>query len=125
LTKNFTLISVALSVEPPLLHDVLRELLASEPDIELINFISPDEAQVSSAKTTQPDVVILSSSNPEDESLSIRLLFASPRSRVLALTTDGRCCFLYELRPHRIFLGELSRDALLAAVRGAMGAEHE
>jgi DNA-binding NarL/FixJ family response regulator len=112
------LISVALSVETALLREVLLEILASEPDVELIDYVMPVPATSPVPDEKQPDVVILSSRDPEGDPLPVRLLFASPHSRVLALTTDARRSFLYELRPHRIFLGELSRGSLLAALRG-------
>ena len=39
------------------------------------------------------------------------MLYRFPRARVLALSGDARRAFLYELRPHRTPLGELSREA--------------
>jgi DNA-binding NarL/FixJ family response regulator len=125
LTENSTLISVALSVEPPLLHDVLIDLLASQPDIELIDCTMPFDASPPPPDQKAPDVMILSSRHPENDELPLHLLYSTPQCRVLALRNDARTSFLYELRPHRIFLGELSHDALLAAVRRAVGAETE
>jgi DNA-binding NarL/FixJ family response regulator len=118
--RRSTLIHVALAVDAPLLRDVLLELLRAEPDIELIDCMLPTHAR-SPAEPAQPDVVILSTSDPDDDEVPVRLLRAAPRCRVLALRSDARASWLYELRPHRSSLGELSRDALLAALRGSAG----
>jgi hypothetical protein len=105
------------------LHDVLLDLLASQPDIELIDCVLPFGASPPDRKA--PDVVIVSSRRPDDDELPVRLLYSAPGCRVLALRNDARTSFLYELRPHRVFIGELSHESLLAAVRGAAGGELE
>lgn len=92
-----------------MLRDVLREILAPAPDVELLDG-APDRP---------PDVVVITDRDPENETVSAPMLYRFPRSRVLALSGDARHAFLYELRPHRTALGELGRERLLAAVRAA------
>lgn len=104
------MIRVALLVQPPVLQSLIAGLLASDPDVRLVTADGlPPEA---------PDVVVLTRADPENESAALDMLLRAPRSRVLALGADARRSVLYELRPHRVALGELSREALLAAVRG-------
>lgn len=102
--------TVALLVQPPVLHSLLAGLLATDPEIRVLD---------PAAEPSAADVVLLSQPDPENEAVPITMLLRCPRSRVLALATDARRAVLYELRPHRTPVGELSRDALLAAVRGA------
>lgn len=104
------LITVALLVQPPVLRSLLATLLATDPAIRVV------EAEDGHEGTA--DVVVLSQTDPENEAVPISMLLRSPNSRVLALGDDARRAVLYELRPHRTALGELSRDALLAAVHG-------
>ena len=49
--------------------------------------------------------------------LSRELLRDWPDVRVLLLARDGREGFLWELRPHRVVLGELSIETLRESVR--------
>lgn len=104
------LITVALRVQPPVLQSLLVSLLATDPEIHVLD---------PAAEPSAADVLLMSQPDPENEAVPITMLYASPRSRVLALADDARRAVLYELLPHRTALGELSREALLAAVHGA------
>lgn len=103
------LITVALLVQPPMLHGILRRLLADDPEVRVV-----DDASAA----RDADVLVLSQSDPDDEAVPVSMLMHSPRCRVLALGEDARKAVLFELRPHRTPLGELSRESLLAAVHG-------
>ncbi|HEX8905046.1 MAG TPA: hypothetical protein VF771_09415 [Longimicrobiaceae bacterium] len=94
-----------------MLHSLLLRLLATDPEVRVIDG-GPEPADGA-------DVVVMSQTDPENEEVPISMLLRSPRSRVLALGSDARRAVLYELRPHRTPLGELSRESLLAAVHGA------
>ena len=106
-----TLIRVALRVQPPVLHSLLVGLLSTDPEVQVLEDAAADDANTA-------DVVVLSQPDPENDSAALSMLYRSPRSRVLALGADARRSVLYELRPHRTPLGELSRESLLAAVHG-------
>jgi len=103
------LITVALLVRPPMLHGILQRLLATDPEVQVL-----EDASVAQGA----DVLVVTQSDPDDESIPVSMLLRSPRSRVLALGADARRAVLFELRPHRTPLGELSRESLLTAVRG-------
>jgi hypothetical protein len=104
------LIRVALLVQPPVLRSLLVSLLATDPEVRVVD---------GNENAAAADVVVLSQTDPENEAVPISMLLRSPHSRVLALGADARRAVLYELRPHRTALGELSRESLLSAVRGA------
>ncbi|HYH78825.1 MAG TPA: hypothetical protein VEX86_03490 [Longimicrobium sp.] len=103
-----------MAVESPVLRDALREILAQAPDVEVVDGLVP---RGGGDAPPGPDVVLLSTRDPENETAPALMLSRFPRSRVLALSGDARRAFLYELRPHRTPLGELGRERLLAAVR--------
>ena len=105
------MIRVALRVQPPVLHALLVSLLATDPDVQVVE---DDMA---------PDVVVVSQPDSDDEASPVSMLLRSPRSRVLALAADARTAVLYELRPHRTPLGELSRESLLKAVHAGAARE--
>lgn len=109
-SRTARLITVALLVQPPMLHGILARLLATDPTVQVLDGAS-DEAR-------NADVLVVSQPDPEDEAVPVSMLLRSPTSRVLALNADARRAVLFELRPHRTALGELSRESLLAAVHG-------
>ena len=92
-----------------MLRGILLRLLATDPEVRVLDDASAAE---------QADVLVLSQPDPEDEAIPVSMLLHSPRSRVLARGADARRAVLFELRPQRTALGELSRESLLAAVHG-------
>lgn len=109
------MIRVDVRVRPPLLNSLLVRLLAAAPDVQVLDGTAADES-------APADVVVVSPPDPEHDTETVSLLYRFPRTRVLALDAGGRRAFLYELRPHRTSLGELSRESLLAALRGERAA---
>ena len=103
-------IRVAVRVEPAVLHSMLLGMMSADPEVQVVDEVSG---------AIPPDVMVLSDANPEDGAVPVAVLMNAPRSRVLMLSVDGRRAFLYELRPHRASLGELSQTSLLAALHGA------
>lgn len=88
-----------------MLHGLLAQLLAADPEVRVV-------------EGERADVLVISQADPEDDDVPLSLLFHSPRSRVLTLGAGARRAVLHELRPHRTALGELSREALLEALHG-------
>ncbi|MBB2948506.1 hypothetical protein FB565_008289 [Actinoplanes lutulentus] len=61
-------------------------------------------------------VLITDLGGDSDPAVLTRLLRRHPGLRVLVVEDDGRTGSLWELRPHRIALGELSPQQLIEAV---------
>lgn len=94
-------------------RQLIEHALGSERDIEL--FEAPAGASLPQAVgAARADVVVIGNDDP---ALAAEVLRDRSSVRVLAVTGDARNLLLYELRPLRIELGELSRDALLREVR--------
>jgi DNA-binding NarL/FixJ family response regulator len=67
------------------------------------------------------DSVIVDARNADRHEVT-RLLDSRPRTKVLAVGTDGRHSYLYELRPHLVRLGDVSETTLVEAVRPSVWA---
>jgi hypothetical protein len=96
-----------------MLREIVERVIADEPDMELVG---PSAAFDGSGNLDlhSVDVVI---SGRDDPGWAADLLRARPGFRVLALTRGGKEGLLYELRPHRVALGEMSPQQLVAEIR--------
>jgi DNA-binding NarL/FixJ family response regulator len=104
----------------PLLREIVRETLAREPDLDVV---AEHEAGVDVREAVEgqhADFVIVGSDASADEAVR-SLVGADLGVRALELRADGRESVLYELRPHRVPLGEISPDTLLQTIRAAPG----
>jgi hypothetical protein len=99
----------------PLLREIVREAIVREPDLELV--AEHDEIDVRSAvELDDPDFIIVGENAAANG--NVRSLVGGGRGlRALEVQSDGRESVLYELRPHRISLGEISSDTLVRAIR--------
>jgi hypothetical protein len=102
---------------PRLLRELVAGAVAVEPDLDLVGEL-PDPADLAAlVEGDVPDVVIVGE-DAEIDALAAALFRRCPSVRVLEVVADGRAANLYRLRPTREFIGNLSPDSLVAAVRG-------
>jgi len=99
----------------PLLREIVREAIVREPDFDLV--AEHDDVDVRTVlELDDPDFIIVgedAASEPD-----VRALVGARRGlRALEVKSDGRESVLFELRPHRIALGEISSDTLVRAIR--------
>lgn len=73
---------------------------------------------LTAAQRTGADVILIGQKAKESREQYEELLLRQPRLKVLTIADDGKTGSLYELRPQRIPLGEVSADVLCAAIRG-------
>jgi hypothetical protein len=101
----------------PLLREIIREAIVREPDLDLV--AEHDAADVRAAvEQDDPDFIIVGEDAAAEQ--DVRSLVGARRGlRALEVQSDGRESVLYELRPHRIPLGEISADTLVRAIRAA------
>ncbi len=102
---------------PPLLHDIVRDIVAKQPDMELLGNIGDREVSFRSLEETAIDVVIVGAPQPDDSGYARELLQASSPTRVLVIANSGRSAVMYEMRPQEVALGEVSPEDLVAAIR--------
>jgi DNA-binding NarL/FixJ family response regulator len=108
----------------PIVRDGLRAAFAGEPDIEVVGEAANGAEAVESAGRDQVDVALMDLRMPEMDGVrAIRLLQqASPRTRVLVLTTfdtDGDVLPAIEAGATGYLLKDAPTDELLRAVRAA------
>ncbi len=103
-----------------MLSDIIEKVVTEHPDMEVVGGLADRGSLVKAAAETGADVVILGLRDSELPAACEDLVVAQPRSKVLAVTLDGRRAFLYELRPHTSALGEISPQGLVDAIRAAV-----
>jgi hypothetical protein len=98
-------------------REILAESLAA-PDIEIADGSGEPADLIEAAERSGAEFVIAGAGRFAPDEVSA-LLNLHPGVKVLALSESGRQGLLYELRPHRVPIGDLSPDALLATIRGS------
>jgi DNA-binding NarL/FixJ family response regulator len=104
---------------PRMLCDIISSTLSGEPDMDVIGEPRDGVDVVRAASHMRVDVLVMGLADSELPGDCVRLFKVQPRIRVLGVAGDGRRVFLYELRPQRTPLGELSPQELVDVVRAA------
>jgi len=109
-------IRILLGRMSPLLLDMLHHVVASNTNMTVVGQVG-DADLLAAVRQTRADVVLVGQKVKDERKRYGPLLLRRPRLKVLAIAHDGRTGSLYELRPRRVHLGELSADALYRAMR--------
>jgi hypothetical protein len=109
-------IRILLGRMSPLLLDMLHHVVASNPNMAVVGQVG-DADLLAATRRSRADVVLVGQKVKDERKHYGPLLLRRPRLKVLAIAHDGRTGSLYELRPRRVHLGELSADALYRAMR--------
>jgi DNA-binding NarL/FixJ family response regulator len=104
---------------PPLLRDIVEDAVGSQDDMEILTdrtIVQPGHAE----KPAGPDVIVTATADiDQSEAAAADWLRWRPESRVLVIETTGRRSVMYEMRPHAVRIGDLSRDQLVEVIRSA------
>jgi hypothetical protein len=106
------MIHVLLGEMPQTLRAILEHALRTQDDIVVL------AGAAEGAPPDTPDIVILGPSR-QDREAARRQIGRWLRARVLVVADAGRRTIVYELRPHRTEVSELSPDQLVATIREA------
>jgi hypothetical protein len=98
-----------------MLGAIVSDIVREQPDLEL--FTAGDDVAATVGETDAQFVLL----HAADEGECTELLNRFPRLRVLSVEDDGRHGVLYELRPYRRALGEVSPMRLINALRVSGG----
>jgi hypothetical protein len=106
----------------PRLRDIVIDALHEAPDLELVSAepVSEDRLGESGA-----DVVIASTSEPDNRSVPLRILSLAPRLHVLMVAANGLTAAMYELRPHQTVHRAITQAGLIAAIRQSVERREE
>lgn len=100
----------------PLLREIVRETAAREPDLEVVREHEAGVDLRAAVERDDPDFLIVGAEAAPEGTVG-SLVAGGRRLRALEVRSDGRESVLYELRPHRVLLGEISPDTLLQTIR--------
>ena len=107
---------------PQLLRDLVLKVLDEEPRVRVVarldNASGLEHAPVA-------DCVVAAIDEPGLPAAFLDAVRRNPGMRLLGLRWGGRRCFIYELAPRCVSVGEFSRDILLTSVLGAGASECE
>jgi hypothetical protein len=94
-----------------MLNEIIRRAIEEQADMEAVG-PAPRGRRV--IDLTGIDVIV---TTYDDQKAAVKMLRERPGVRVFALAGHGKESLLYELRPHRVSLGEVSPGELIAHIR--------
>jgi DNA-binding NarL/FixJ family response regulator len=101
---------------PPLLREIVRGALAREPDLDVVAEHDANADLRAAVEDDGADFLIVGSEATAEAAVH-SLVAADLGVRALEVQSDGKESVLYELRPHRVPLGEISPESLLRTIR--------
>ena len=108
---------------PLVLRKNLEQIISMEPDLEIVGELESMGHDMSLAISMRPHVVVVgldahsSASESHVPEVAREVLANLPRTKVLGLSLEDRLYCLYELRPQKTPIGELSPAMLTAVIR--------
>jgi DNA-binding NarL/FixJ family response regulator len=101
---------------PRLLREIVTEALEAQSDMEVVASVSDFETLAQTIEQSRAEVIVIGHDDPE---VAAGLLERRPPLAVIAVTGDAKESQYYELRPHRVELGEISPSELVETIRQA------
>ena len=102
-----------------MLREIVRDSVTRQRDMEVVGEFGRREEFLRAVEGI--DVAIIGAREPDDSTLARQVLRASPSTRVLIVAMNGGSAVLWELRPHKVRLDDVSPESLIKAIRA--GAE--
>lgn len=100
-----------------IIGDIVRDAL-SERAVDIVGDLHDEDRLDATVTRVDADCVVWGV--VQGDPPAFELIASHPRLRVVSLEADGKRAFLYELRPARTPLGELSPTLLAAVVEAAV-----
>lgn len=98
-------------------RDIVRSVIAQQPDMEVVSEYPEPENFFRSPPSVMPDVIILGTGKDKVVERYRRVLLRNPELRIVEVDAEGRRLSVCQLKPHRVSLGELSPNELVAVIR--------
>ena len=100
--------------------DILSDVIDRESDMQIVGGCSEPEPLTECLQRVRPDVLIVGLDEGELSTVCGEVLSRFPHVKVLAIDGRAQHVTLYELRPARTVLGEVSPAELVARIRQAV-----
>jgi chemotaxis response regulator CheB len=102
-----------------ILGELIYEIVAQQPDMEVVGQLVDDRELLSATRSTRCDAVILGLTEEQVlPAACLELLEAHPGITILTVLMNGSHAFVYRLKPERSSVGDLSTATLTDAIRG-------
>jgi hypothetical protein len=101
-----------------MLYEIVADAVAGQADMVIVGSFDGKDALLSALAASGIDVVVIGVQRADDLSMARQILGASRLARVLLVAVNGQSAAMYELRPHKVSLGEVSSEGLVKAIRG-------
>jgi DNA-binding NarL/FixJ family response regulator len=110
-------IRVVLATLPPLLGDIVRQLLTGHVDLEVIAEVASAGEMRDVLRRAGADVVVAGATSADGRVPPIDVLREHPGLRLIVIAGDARVAKVYELRPHETAIADISPSELLHVIR--------
>jgi DNA-binding NarL/FixJ family response regulator len=114
-------IRVFISDLPQMLGEIVSNIVDSQDDMQIVSVHPSEAALASTIGEADADVLLLGCEGAEFRQRGEALLRSCPQLKVVAVVGNGRESYLLEFRPRMVSLGEVSPEALVDAIRDAVG----
>jgi DNA-binding NarL/FixJ family response regulator len=105
-------IRTAMVTTPALLRDLIRQLMASRVELDVVAELTERRELPRRLEAIHPDLVIIGLRRSESTVLIHSLLLRVPAAKFITLSSDGRSALGFELRLYQTDLGDASADRL-------------
>jgi DNA-binding NarL/FixJ family response regulator len=109
---------------PRLLRDILEHSIQLRSDCELLKD-TRGGLEMLRAQTIPPDIIVLGLTAAQDATLMPALFARWPMAQIVTVTHAGDDGAVYELRPRRRVLGQMSPTEIVEALREAVLSSRE
>ncbi|MCK1393815.1 hypothetical protein [Bradyrhizobium sp. 1] len=100
--------------------DILEHVVAKDPALSVVG-MSDGANLTTEARRTRADVIVVAQKAPDERDSLASLLRSRPRMKVVTIVASGDSGTLYELRPHRTAITEITTQSLSEAIRDPPG----
>lgn len=114
-----TAIRILLVGMAPILREIVRQAALGRDDVDVVGEAQSHHCLREDVAASGANFLLVGIEDADAIGACGAILMERPLTKVLAVEADGRHGFLYELRPQRVPLGELSLEGLFDAIREA------
>ena len=109
-------IQAAIVTISPLLRDIIKAISGGDARITMVAEFATRDQLAENLRALRPDLVLIGLEPGESDRIAALVLTASPCSRVIAFSSDGRDAYLHELRPRRRAAPNVSAKAVIRMI---------